>query len=192
MHPPLAVLQHRDFRTQFSEQWKLLFRDIDRILKRGPMNEDTQPTPAAEYPIRRPEPARPMMSEWDKSQLRDFVNIMPYKMLRRLNPVDILDFQVYGRLGTGTTIFARLVQLNDLMERRLLETISDKRLAELLVSACDRILSLRLAPAGTDDEEMLDPASLDQGRMALDRVKQAYRDLAEYVKRTYGSDLALN
>jgi hypothetical protein len=117
---------------------------------------------------------------------------MPYKMLRRLNPGDILDFQVYGRLGTGTTIFARLVQLNDLMERRLLETISDKRLAELLVSACDRILSLRLAPAGTDDEEMLDPASLDQGRMALDRVKQAYRDLAEYVKRTYGSDLALN
>lgn len=192
MHPPLAVLQYRDFRTQFNEQWKLFFRDIDRYLRPGPMDEDTRPTPVAEQSLQQLKPARPTLSEWDKSQLRDFVSIMPYKMLRRLNPVDILDFQVYGRHGNGTTVFARLVQLNDLMERRLLETISDKRLAELLVAACERILSLRLAPTGEEDDELLDPASFDQGRIALEEIKQAYRDLAEYVRRTYGSDLALN
>ena len=193
MHPRMSLIQHRDFRTQFEEEWKLLFRDIDRIVKRmhPALTEDTQPTVPSVNQTRHAA-RHHTLSEWDKSQLRDFVNIMPYKLLRRLNPVDILDFHVYGQHGTGKTVFARLVQLNDLMERRLLETISDKKLARLLVATCEKILSLRLAPTGTEDDGLFDPESLDQGRIALEDVKQAYRRLGEYVKHTYGSDLALN
>lgn len=185
MHPRMSLIQHRDFRIQFEEQWELLFRDITRILKnlQPASDQDTQPTRPAELNghSRR-------LSAWDKQQVENFFNIMPPKLLRKLNPVDILDFHVYGRQGTGTTIFARIVQLNDLMERRPIDTFSDKHLANLLVNTCDGILSMRLAPVGDGDSDMLDPDHYDQGRLALQAVREAYCELQDYINHNYPDD----
>ena len=111
MHPRLSLIQHRDFRTQFNEQWKLLFRDIDRILKRVPSPEDTQPALPVE-PMRPRQSARPSLSEWDKGQLREFFHIVPPQVVKALTPADFHNLSIYDLDETNTTFFLRILEIN--------------------------------------------------------------------------------
>lgn len=189
MHPRMSLIQHRDFRTQFSEQWKLLFRDIDRILHRAPSNEDTQPTPPVE-PLRPRQPTYPALSEWDKSQLRDFFRIVPPQVVKALTPGDFLNLSIYDLDETNTTFFVRIMEINELMKFRPLDTMTDKRLAQLFEGVCEKILSLRLTPGSAEDNDLIDPDALDQSRIALKQMKHAYTNLRQYVRQTYQVDVS--
>ena len=189
MHPRMSLIQHRDFRTQFNEQWKLLFRDIDRILQRTSSDDDTQPTPAVE-PVRPRQPARPALSEWDKSQLRDLFRIVPPQVVKALTPGDFRNLSIYDLDETNTTFFVRIMEINELMKFRPLDTMTDKRLAQLFEEVCEKILSLRLTPGSTEDSDLVDPDAFDQSRIALKQMKHTYANLRQYVRQTYQVDVS--
>jgi hypothetical protein len=192
VHPRMARMHHRDFRTQFEEQWELLFQDIDDILNNVPvmLTEETQPA-APTVVTRLPATAeRPSLHERDKRQLREFFRIVPPQVVKDLTTNDFLNLSIYDLDETNTTFFVRIMEINDLMECRPHETLIDKRLAQLLAGVCDKILSLRLTPSNTEDSDLIDPDAFDQSRIALKEMKQAYTELRQYVRQTYQVDVS--
>lgn len=193
VHPRMAQIHHRDFRTQFEEQWELLFQDIDDILNDVPLTTADDTQPAAITPDIRPTGAAelPRIHERDRRQLREFFRIIPPQVVKNLTPNDFQSLRIYDLDETNTTFFVRIMEINDLMECHPEDTLIDKRLAQLFANACHKILSLHLAPgSGAADNELMDPDAFDQGRIALKEMKQAYAALVNYVTQTYRIDIS--
>lgn len=194
LHARLARLQYRDFRIRFKEEWENLFEDIDNAMEMlaSKSHSDTESgglhtavrriTSHLLYQSSNNHSALP--NTWDAKMLRTFLELAPPKIVNHLSAADLL-VKDFDETSGFKTLFSRLFEIHDFAQIELLHTMNDKKLAQLLLDACDTILYFNHNQLDNEDDIFIDFDSLGADQNAIFRLREAYKALISYVRKRY-------